>query len=337
MKTHRRILIYCAASIAAGGGAGLLFRVDAEHAVAPPARLGLAAPGRVEPADEERVVRAERPGILTAVEVEENDRVEAGQVLAELDRADLLAQRRAAAASVDLARAQRARLVHGARAEERREAKARLAEADANLAYSEREYTRRSALRSNQTIGAADLERAQRELEVAKARRDETAEGVAVIDGSARADDLAIADAELELAQARVAIVDAEIAKTYIRSPIAGTVLHRFAKRGEAVGMDPPPALFVLGDLSSFKVRAEIDEVDVARVHVGDRAVVTADAYPNKKFAGAVTRVGLVVGGKAIVTQLPGERQDRKVLETLIALDPGVAPPIGLRVDVFIE
>jgi HlyD family secretion protein len=339
MTAKGRTLIITAAVLAAGGVYAMrLLRVNAERpAATAPTRLGLAAPGRVEPGSEERVLSAPRPGIITAMMVDENDHVRAGQVLAELDRADLVAQLHAAQAGVELQRAQRARLSHGARVEERHESADRLAEAEAHLAYAVSEYARRVHLRDQGAVASVDIDAAQRELDVAKARRNEAAARSSLVSSSARADELAIADAEIGLAQAKVAEMEAQIDKTFVRAPIDGTVLHRFAKLGESVGTEDPTPLFVVGALATLNVRAEIDELDVARVHVGDRAYVTADAYPNKKFGGKITRVAQRVAAKNIVTDRPGERQDRKVLETLIALDPGANLPIGLRVDVFVE
>jgi multidrug resistance efflux pump len=295
------------------------------------------APGRVEPAHEERVVRPQRAGVIVAVLVEENDPVEIGQVLAELDRGDLLAQRRAAHAGVKLARARRARIAHGARLEERREASAQLAQSRSHLTYREREFARHEKLNAEGTVPPSELDRSRLELDVALARNAEAVARTKLVLQSARRDDLRIADAEIDVEEAKVAIVDAELNKTSIVSPISGTVLRRFGKVGEVVGVEPPPALFVLGRTSTLQVRAEIDELDVGRIHVSDKARVVADAFPNATFSGTVTRVGGAIGVKEIVTDLPGERQDRKVLSSIVTLDPAARLPIGLRVEVFID
>ena len=72
-------------------------------------------------------------------------------------------------------------------------------------------------------------------------------------------------------------------------------------------------------------------------VAVGQRAEVTADAFPDRKFGGTVYRVAPRMGGKLIQTQRPAERVDTKVLQVLIDLDPGVKLPIGLQVDAFFQ
>ncbi len=83
-------------------------------------------------------------------------------------------------------------------------------------------------------------------------------------------------------------------------------------------------------------MRVEVDETEVGRVSVGQKAYVTADAFPGQKFWGQVIRAGEQLGRKNIRTDEPAERVDTKVLEALIELYPGVQLPIGLRVDSFI-
>ncbi|HEY6876388.1 MAG TPA: efflux RND transporter periplasmic adaptor subunit [Polyangiales bacterium] len=311
--------------------------VRAERARAPIAQLRFAAPGRIEPRGEERVVGPRRPGILAAVHVTENQAVKAGQILAEVEHQDLLAQLRAAQASVELERALRTQIVQGARIEERRRARAGLAEAEANLTYAKQSHARLKALHAHKAGAESELDRSTRELNAARARRDEAQQQVALAEAGARHVDLAVADAKIAIAQAQVAVIEAEIEKAIIRAPVDGTILSRLCKSGEAVGVEPPTPLFILADVSQLDVRVEVDELDVARIHRGDRIWVAADAHPGVRFTGTVTRVGTRVGGKSIRTYQPAERQDRKVLDAIVALDPGVFLPIGLRVDVFAD
>ncbi len=307
---------------------------EATPVVAAP--LGLAAPGRVEPYGEEREVGARAPGLLIAVHVDENDRVEAGQVLAEVDRSELEAERLAALATIALREAERTRLVNGARSQERQAAKARLSAAEAGLALARKEHGRVAPLATDGVLTAADLDRAVERLESATAQTSEAAKQLALIEASARRDDVLIADAQIAVAQTRLRTIDAMLEKTYVRAPVAGTVLRRHRRQGEIVGTVPPTTLFVIGDLSKRMIRAEIDELDVARIHEGDRVEVVADAYPGERFGGKVTRVAQRVGGKTVTTERPQERQDRKVLDALVELDPGSELPVGLRVDVFV-
>jgi hypothetical protein len=91
-----------------------------------------------------------------------------------------------------------------------------------------------------------------------------------------------------------------------------------------------------VGDKAVLRVRVDVDETDVSKVHVGDKAYATADAFGDHKFWGHVVRVGEQLGPKNVRTDEPTERVDRKILETLVELDPGAAIPVGLRVDAYI-
>src|SRR5688572_12508559 len=107
MKTRMRILLSIVAVAAVGFVASSTLRAEAEPKAIVAQPLGLAAPGRVEPLGEERQLGARMPGLLVAVHVEENDRVETGQILAEIDRADLMAERQVAVATIELKQAER--------------------------------------------------------------------------------------------------------------------------------------------------------------------------------------------------------------------------------------
>jgi len=94
--------------------------------------------------------------------------------------------------------------------------------------------------------------------------------------------------------------------------------------------------VFTVADTRRLRVRVDVDETNIARVTVGQRAWVTADAFADRRFEGTVVRVGSVVGRKNIRTDEPTEKVDTKVLETLIELGRDVRLPVGLRVDAFI-
>lgn len=79
-------------------------------------------------------------------------------------------------------------------------------------------------------------------------------------------------------------------------APISGTVTERAASIGQAV--ERASALFVIENLRSVLVNAQVPESDVARVRVGQTAVVTVTAYPNERFAGVVQTLGSRVDEK---------------------------------------
>lgn len=77
--------------------------------------------------------------------------------------------------------------------------------------------------------------------------------------------------------------------KLVLRAPVSGTVLERGVAQGQYVGPDTP--LLTLGDLSRPWILADVYEMDLGRVHLGDLATLTVDAVPGETFAGKVTFV----------------------------------------------
>jgi HlyD family secretion protein len=300
-----------------------------------PRQLLAAAPGSVEPVSEEREIGSQVIGIIQEVRVEENDDVQEGQIIAVIDNAEQVARLASSRAELALRQAELERCLNGARAEERREARAALSEADANLRLARAEYQRRAPLAKIGVSSRAQLDLALSNLDATEARRAVMAERSAVLDAGSRVEDIVARRAQVRLAEANVALAEALLDKTFIRSPVAGTVLRRVRMAGEAVTTLPPTPIAIVGNLRGLRVRAEVDETDVSYAKPGQRVEMTADAFPNQKFGGTVYRVSSRMGAKQVLTGRPADRVDTKVLQVLIDLDAGVRLPVGLRVDAY--
>lgn len=294
-----------------------------------------AAPGLVEPVSEEREIGSQVIGIISEMRVEENDQVAKGQIIAVIDNAEQVARLASSRAELALRRAELERSINGARPEERREARASVKEAEANLQLARADYQRRVPLTKSGASSVASLDSATANLDTTAARREVMAERLAVLEAGTRKEDIDAARAQVSLAEADVALSEALLDKTLIRSPVIGTVLRRVRIAGEAVTNMPPTPIAIVGNLRGLRVRAEVDETDVSQVTVGQRVEVTADAFPGQKFGGAVYRVSTRMGAKQVTTGRPTDRLDTKVLQVLIDLDREVRLPIGLRVDAY--
>ncbi|MFN0104700.1 MAG: HlyD family secretion protein [Bryobacteraceae bacterium] len=294
------------------------------------------AAGRVEPADEEIAIGAEIEGRLARVYVKEGDRVGAGALLAELVNDDYRARVELAKAQVAEKSAALSRLRNGSRQEERALAQARLREEQARLESAKIEVARRRPLVEHGAVSRMEFALAEREEATARAKVDAANEDLNLIRSDTRAEDLQRAAAELAAAAARQAETEAQLTKTYIRAPSAGVVLRRWRKSGESVSFGSVTPIVSLGDLSRLRVRIDVDEADVARIRVGQKAYFSADAYPGRKFTGRVISIAQALGRKNVRTDEPTERVDKKILETLAELDPGQVLPVGLRVDAFL-
>jgi len=300
--------------------------------------LPIAGPGRVEPSSEDIKIGSELSGRLKIVNVEEGDPIHRGEVLAELENADYRAQVESARANVIAKEATLRKVINGARHQERAEAWSSVNEAKAVMENAQAELRRRQELFSAGVVSREDLDRFAREADVAKAKYDAAVQQHALVDDHAREEDQSFAEADVKLAQAQFEEAEARYAKTFIRSPIDGTVLRKHHRSGESVSNSStvPDPILTIGDRKTLRVRVDVDETDVSKVSVGQRAYVTADAYGKQKFWGHVVRVGQQLGPKNVRTDEPTEKVDTKILETLVELDPGSTLPDGLRVDAFI-
>lgn len=300
--------------------------------------MEVAAPGRVEPSSEDIKLGSELSGRLKTVNVEEGDTVRKGEILAELENAEYFAQLRSARANIAAKQAALEKIVNGARHQQRDEAQYSVNEAKTVMENAELELRRRHQLFEVGVISSEELEHYEREAEVAKARYQAAVEQHSLVDDRAREEDRALAEADLELAKSQLEETQARYGKTLIRSPIDGIVLRKHHRSGESVSNSStvPDPILTLGSKGNLVVRVDVDEGDVSKVRVGQRAYVVADAFAQEKFWGHVVRVGQQLGPKNIHTGEPTEKVDTRILETLVELEPGVHLPDGLRVNAFI-
>jgi HlyD family secretion protein len=298
----------------------------------------VAGPGRVEPLSENIQIGSELSGKIKSVNVEEGDTVRKGQVLAVLQNDDYRAELLSGEAQVLAKEATLRKVVNGARTQERSEALSTVRAAEAVMNNAHSEMDRRQKLFDGGVISRDEFERYAREYDVAKANYQENVEHHSLVDDQAREEDRSFAEADLQLARAQREQSRARFEKTLIKSPIDGTVLRKHHRNGESVSNSStvPDPILTVGDKDILRVRMDVDETDVNKIRVGQKAYVTADAYGKQKFWGHVVRVGELLGPKNVRTDEPTEHVDKKILETLVELDKGVQLPVGLRVDSYI-
>ena len=297
--------------------------------------VAFASPGRVEGASETTQVGAAADGILKAVYVKEGQFVKRGALLGEIACDDLQPALQTAAAEADGARQARARLVRGARDEEKRIASEKTAAARATFAEAKSRMDMQRALYQKEQVSRASYDQAVRDLGVAEANLQAAIRTEELLAAPPLPEDLARADADVLAAEGRMRTVQERIAKCQIAAPIDGTVLRVYARRGESFSTVTPRPLFSLADTSARHIKAEVDKRDVDKLSVGQAVIVQADALEGRKLRGSVARISAMMGRKSISTGDPSDKSDRDILEATIDLDDNSRPlPIGLRVTV---
>ena len=297
------------------------------------ARVQLACSGRVEGRSDTVEVGAGADGLIEHVYVREGEVVHKGDKLAEIGCPDLHAALQEAISQVESARQVRARLLRGAREEERHMASERAKAARSVLQRATVNLERMKTLYAKNDVSRSSLDDAQRDFDVAQANLNEAVRREELVNAPPMAEDLAKASADVATADERVRVIQSRLSKCTVTSPMEGTILRVLLRPGESFSTITPRPLFRIADLSGRRVRAEVDERDVLSTHVGQKAVVFAEGREEQKFAGSVVQVAKSMGRKSIVSGDPAEKTDHDVLEAIIGLDAKAAAlPVGMRV-----
>lgn len=231
---------------------------------------------------------AESSEPITDVHVTEGDRVEAGQLLVQLDPALYSAEIRAAKAAGERASQRLAELVRGPRRERIREARARLEGARENRAIQRNEHARIAALVERNLASASDLDQAENRLESAEADVEAlTATLDELLEGTTP-EELGQAEAALAEAQARVEEIELRAARLAIRAPRTGVVEALPYELGERPAAGAP-VVVMLAEGAPY-ARVYVPEPLRARVVPGLEADVSVDGIA-QRFAGRVRYV----------------------------------------------
>jgi HlyD family secretion protein len=341
------ILVGGALALAMGFGVNLLSKggsldtlTRAAHADTPPpiaAQWAASATGRVEPKDGEIRLASEVPGKIVEVLADTNDQVKAGDPLLRIDDRDYYVKIAAAAAEAGVRERERSEEQVTGLAVDRRNAEDAVFKADEDLFAAHEAFD--AAYRALKTgSGNADaVEAARKTLATRREAVDSAKKKLAEVDAKTGMPLPMRLESSLALARADLRSAELALERTRVRAPADGTVLNVLAKVGETAVPSPDSAVVVFGDLSSLQLRAEVEERDAAKVHVGQRVVVKADAFPDKTFEGSVTSISQSLGAPRIATRGPRRPNDVEVVEVMVALDGH--PPLftGMRVDTFFK
>jgi multidrug resistance efflux pump len=225
------------------------------------------------------IVSAKIPGRIERLLVDEGSKVKQGDVIAELDRAELEAQVRAAQAqlaalgskvSAGQATAAQAR---GETSSDVAAARALLHEAQADLEREQLDNVRIVKLANEGVASEQDRDRSNASLKAAQARvkslQDQLKSAEArTHQASVAASNLSATRSDLAAAQAQLAEAQTRLGYTGVLAPITGTVSVRAARQGEVVAASQP--IVTLVDLTDVWVRAAIPETESDAVALGD-------------------------------------------------------------------
>jgi len=207
----------------------------------------------------EATVSSKVTGKVVEVLVEEGMRVEADQILARLDSANIQAQIQLARAELEAAR--------GA-----------LAETRAQLHEAGQQHHRALTLAADGVASQSDLDRAVAQVDSLKAR-------------------LALQELETTVAQMRIEVLNQQLDDTVIRAPFAGVAVSKNAQPGEMIspisagGGFTRTGISTIVDMQSLEIEVDVNESYLNRVRTAQPAEATLDAYPDWKIPAHVLAI----------------------------------------------
>ncbi|HUU45911.1 MAG TPA: efflux RND transporter periplasmic adaptor subunit [Acidobacteriota bacterium] len=239
-------------------------------------------------AQRKAAVASKGTGRLEILNVEEGDRVAAGDIIGRLESADVEAAQRAAQAAVD-------------------QAKAVLAQAEALRHEAQVDFDRVSGLRAHELASQSDFDKAEARHRTAVANVEAT-------------------EAALRRSLADLRWAEVQVENTYIRAPFDGTVLTKNADVGEVVApfaasASSRGALVTLADMGSLEVEADVSESNIRKIIIGQPCLITLDALPAEPYTGAVKKIVPTADrAKAtVLTKIVFDQLDERVLPEMSA------------------
>jgi HlyD family secretion protein len=241
------------------------------------------ATGKIQPRAKVDV-KSKASGIVQKILVDYGEFVKQGQVLVELDKVELQAQVREATATLEAAQAaeQSAQAVH-----ERNQVDAE----GPDLPFLKSGMDRARKLGAQGLISPSVVEDAEKAYQMGLNKQTSALRNVAV----ARAD---MARAKAQVAQCQAALERARESLQYatVVSPMDGLVLSRNVEVGDAVSSilvlgSNATLIMTLGDVGDVYVLGKVDQADIGKVYLGQRARIVVESFKDKKFEGQVTKI----------------------------------------------
>jgi HlyD family secretion protein len=240
-------------------------------------------------------VAAKVIGRVLWIGVEKGDKVKQGQVIVRLEDDDYRAQLLQAKGNLANLQAKLAELLHGSRPEEIEVSTANLKQAIADLENAKITLTRTRGLAKDGVMSKQALDDAQARFDQAEHHVQSLEKTDALARLGPRSEEIDAMRGAVEQAKGLVDYAQSQVDDTVIKAPSDGTILERAVEKGEFVTTsfvgDKGAKGYVvsLADLNDLQAELDIAQNDFAKLHMGQKGIITTDAFPDRKYQGEIT------------------------------------------------
>ncbi len=235
------------------------------------------------------IVSSRTAGDIKSILSGEGERVNAGDTVLIIDREVLDYQLEQALAGEQIAQAQLDLMLKGARSEDIKQAEELMKQNEINFNNAKNDFERYKQLWGSKSISQKQYEDMTARFEVASAQFSSAKENYQKVKKIFRPEEIEQAKGNLKKAKASVDLLKKNIRDSYVTSPISGFIVKKFIETGETV--TPMSSLFKVSNLETVDLVIYISEVELGKVKLGQRAEITNDTYPDRKYEGKVTYI----------------------------------------------
>src|SRR5215468_5082958 len=297
------------------------------------------AVGLVEANTENINVRCAVSGIVTELYRKAGDHVQKGQKLFCLHDRDLQADLAVKRTALNNARAQLAKLIAEPRPEELPPLEAKVTEAQALVADAQVQVELIESVTDSRAVRKEDVLRRRHNYEAAEARLAQAEKDLALAKAGAWGPDLEIARAQVAQAEAAVHQDEVSIERLTTRALVEGNILQNKVRLGQYAQCGPlSEPLMILGSVTPFHVRVDVDEHDAWRIREGTAAQGSPRGNGSLRIPLQFVRFEPYVIPKKSLTGDSTERVDTRVLQIIYRVQDESAPLyVGQQMDIYIE
>jgi len=304
-----------------------------------PYKSNISGVGIVEPSSDNIFIGTPVSRIVDHIYVKVNQKVKKGDTLFSLENREIKADLQVQQTALAVAEAKLKRLEAFPQQEDLEASKANLETAQAEEKFAKDEYEMVLKLTDQRAISQEEKNRRLFNLQQAEGKLQQAQAHLTKLQAGTWKPDLEIARLQVEQAKAGVERLETELARTFIHSPIDGTVLQIKINEGEL----PPPdtsknPLMILGDTDELFLRTTINQLDIPYYHSNASAVAFLQDDAKNKYPLEFIRIEPYLVNKQHLTNDVAEKVDTRVLQIIYKIakkDPSLF--VGQQMDVFIE